>query len=109
MGFVCSVILEAKKILQKLWQFNLELGSISKQRLVIEPNLGWDDEIPWDLQNHWNKWKSELSALSQVQGPRCHLVHGAVRDISFRLILDAVLKMAIAYVPILDLFTLVEL
>ena len=35
MGFVCPVILEAKKILQKLWKLN----------------LGWDDEIPKDLQN----------------------------------------------------------
>ena len=45
MGFVCPVILEAKKILQTLWKLN----------------QGWDDEIPEDLQKHWNKWKSELS------------------------------------------------
>ena len=36
MGFVCPVTLEAKEILQKLWKLN----------------LGWDDEIPEDLQNH---------------------------------------------------------
>ena len=73
MGFVCPVILEAKKILQKLWKLN----------------LGWDDEIPEDLQNQWNKWKYELSALSQVEVPRCHLVHGTVRDISLHLFSDA--------------------
>ena len=73
MGFVCPVILAAKKILQKLWKLN----------------LGWDHEIPEDLQNHWNKWKSELSALSQIQVPRCHLVHGRVLDISLHLFSDA--------------------
>ncbi|XP_067034701.1 uncharacterized protein [Acropora muricata] len=36
-----------------------------------------------------NKWKYELSALSQVEVPRCHLVHGTVRDISLRLFSDA--------------------
>ena len=36
MGFVCPVVLEAKKILQKLWKLK----------------LGWDDEIPEDLQCH---------------------------------------------------------
>ena len=73
MGFVCPVILEAKKILQELWKLN----------------LGWDDEIPEDLQNQWNKWKYELSALSQVEVPRCHLVLGTVRDISLHLFSDA--------------------
>ena len=72
MGFVCPVVLEAKKILQKLWKLN----------------LGWDDEIPGDLQNRWNKWKYELSALSQVQISRCHRVEG-VRDVSLHLFSDA--------------------
>ena len=73
MGFVCPVILEAKKILQKLWKLN----------------LGWDDEIPEDLQNQRHKWKYELSALSQVELPRCHLVHGRVCDISLHPFSDA--------------------
>ena len=34
MGFVCPVVLEAKKILQRLWKLN----------------LGWDDLVPEDLQ-----------------------------------------------------------
>ena len=72
-GFVCPVSLAAKKILQKLWKLNLR----------------WDHEIPEDLQNHWSKWKSELSALSQIQVPRCHLVHGRVLDISLHLFSDA--------------------
>ena len=74
MGFVCPVVLEAKKILQKLWKLKLE----------------WDDEIPEDLQRPWNKWKSELPALSRVQVPRCHLADQTeVLDVSLHLFLDA--------------------
>ena len=67
MRFVSPVILEAKTILQKLWKLN----------------LGWDNEIPEDLQNHWNNWKSKLSALSQIQVLRCHLVHGMCAYLRF--------------------------
>ena len=70
MGFVCPIVLEAKKILQKLWKLN----------------LGWDDEISEDLQCHWNKWKNE----SQVQIPRCHLADQTeVLDVSLHLFSDA--------------------
>ena len=74
MGFVCPVVLEAKKILQKLWKLK----------------LGWDDEIPEDLQCHWNKWRIDLPALSQVQLPRCHLADQTeVLDVSLHLFSDA--------------------
>jgi len=74
MGSVCPVLLEAKTILQKLWKLK----------------LGWDNEMPEDLQCHWNKWKSELPALSQVQVPRCHLADQTeVLDVSLHLFSDA--------------------
>ena len=74
MGFVCPVVLEAKNILQKLWKLK----------------LGWDDEIPEDLQCHLNKWRSELPALSQVQAPRCHLAdQTGVLHVSLHLFSDA--------------------
>ena len=52
LGFVFPLFLEAKTILQRLWNLN----------------LGWDDEIPEESQKRRNRWKCELSALS-----RCHL------------------------------------
>ena len=74
MGFVCPIVVEAKKILLKLWNLN----------------LGWDDEFPEDLQCHWNKWKNELPALSQVQIPRCFLADQTeVLDVSLHLFSDA--------------------
>ena len=56
MGFVCPVVLEAKKIMQ--WLRKLQLG--------------WDDPFPECELAHWEHWKSELSALTLVQIPRCH-------------------------------------
>ena len=73
MGFVCPVVLEAKKILQRLWKLN----------------LGWDDLIPEDLQSLWNEWKCKLAVLLQVQVPRCHLIDSTVVDISLHLFSDA--------------------
>ena len=73
MGFVCPVVLEAKKILQGLWKLN----------------LGWDDRIPEDLQSLYNEWKCKLAVLSEVQVLRCHLIDSTVVDISLHLFSDA--------------------
>ncbi|XP_073258669.1 uncharacterized protein [Porites lutea] len=73
MGFVCPVVLEAKKFLQRLWKLNLRL----------------DDLIPEDLQSLWNEWKCKLAVLSQVQVPRCHLIDSTVVNISLHLFSDA--------------------
>ena len=33
--------------------------------------LGWDDEMRTDLAKRWQRWFSELSALSNIRSPRC--------------------------------------
>ena len=53
MGFVCPVVLEAKNIIQRLWKLQLP----------------WDDPVPECELAYWERWKSELSALTQVQIP----------------------------------------
>ena len=73
MGFVCPVVLEAKKILPRLWKLNLRL----------------DDLIPEDLQSLWNEWKCKLAVLSQVLVPRCQLIDSTVVNISLHLFSDA--------------------
>ena len=61
MGFVCPVVLKAKRIMQRLWKLQ----------------LAWDDPVPECELAHWERWKSELCALTQVQIPRCHFqLHG---------------------------------
>ncbi|KAL9961074.1 hypothetical protein ACROYT_G029955 [Oculina patagonica] len=64
---VTTMVLEAKKIMQRLWKLQLD----------------WDDPVPEYELAHWERWKSELSALSQVQIPRCYLqLQGEVKEIS---------------------------
>ena len=71
---VCPVVLEAKKIMQQLWKLQ----------------LAWDDPVPECELIHWERWKSELSALTQVQIPRCHFqLHGEVKEISLHQFSDA--------------------
>ena len=61
MGFVCPVVLKAKRIMQRLW--------------ILQ--LAWDDPVSEYELAHWERWKSELCALTQVQIPRCHFqLHG---------------------------------
>ena len=57
LGLVCPVVLEAKKIRQRLWKAQLD----------------WDEPLPEEERNHWEKWKSELSVQSSVEIPRCCL------------------------------------
>ena len=65
---------KAKKIIQRLWKLQ----------------LGWDDPVPECELAHWEQWKTELSALAQVQIPRCHFqLHGEVREISLHQFSDA--------------------
>lgn len=74
MGFVCPAVLEAKKIMQRPWKLQ----------------LAWDDPIPESELAHWELWKCELSTLTQVQIPRCHLQrHGEVKEISLHQFSDA--------------------
>ena len=47
-------LLEAKLLIQELWQRKLE----------------WDDKLPIDLVERWIKWKSSLNKLDTMQIPR---------------------------------------
>ena len=74
MGFVCPVVLKAKRIMQRLWKLQ----------------LAWDDPVPECELAHWERWKSELCALTQVQIPRCHFqLHGEIKEISLHQFSDA--------------------
>ena len=55
LGFVSLVILVGKLILSELCQQNAD----------------WDDPIPDDICPCWEKWRTELKHLEQLQIPRC--------------------------------------
>ena len=55
LGLVAPVLLVPKLIQQELCRLNLE----------------WDDELPPESISDFEKWKSSVSALEQLQIPRC--------------------------------------
>ena len=55
LGFVSLVILVGKLILSELCQQNAD----------------WDDPIPDDICPRWEKWRTELKHLEQLQIPQC--------------------------------------
>ena len=54
LGWLSPVILEMKLLYRSLWQ----------------KNLGWDQQIPDDLQNQHKRWRTELSLLADIRLPR---------------------------------------
>ena len=74
LGFVCPVGLEAKKLMQRLWQ----------------RQLGWDDPLPVEERPKWEKWKLELAELEQLKVSRCYRkTQEEVRETSLHLFADA--------------------
>ena len=55
LGFIAPITFEAKRIIQKAWQLNLD----------------WDDSIPPKLGSRWKTWGDKLSWLKNLHIPRC--------------------------------------
>jgi len=61
LGWFAPVIVKVKILLQRLW----------------EAGLGWDDSVPSTIQETWERWRSELPALSRKLIPRFYFPKGA--------------------------------
>ncbi|XP_064628046.1 uncharacterized protein LOC135487854 [Lineus longissimus] len=74
-GFVCPVVLEAKRIMQVLWKMQ----------------IGWDDPLPEEVLTSWEQWKAELGALSGIEVLRCYTagVEDEVKEITLHNFADA--------------------
>ncbi|XP_074645856.1 uncharacterized protein LOC141902115 [Tubulanus polymorphus] len=57
MGLLSPLILKAKLVFQRAWS---EVDS-------------WDDELSEELVAEWEKWKNGVSAIDQLNIPRCYL------------------------------------
>ncbi|KAK3724592.1 hypothetical protein QZH41_006356 [Actinostola sp. cb2023] len=55
LGVVAPVILVSKQILQDL----------------CRQNIDWDEPVPDDIAQRWEKWRAELPLLEKVKIPRC--------------------------------------
>ncbi|XP_055604552.1 uncharacterized protein LOC129752799 [Uranotaenia lowii] len=55
LGLVAHYIVHGKILMQELWKFGAE----------------WDDVLPDELTESWNRWKDLLPRLKEVSVPRC--------------------------------------
>ena len=60
LGFVASLMLQGKSILQEL----------------CRQDLGWDDPIPNETKAKWERWRTELVKLQGISVPRCYKPEG---------------------------------
>ncbi|KAK6195425.1 hypothetical protein SNE40_000861 [Patella caerulea] len=56
LGFLAPVLIEGKIILQEL----------------CRDKFDWDDPIPEDLKNRWEKWRTDLHLIEDFNVPRCY-------------------------------------
>lgn len=54
LGFLTPFTIRVKCLLQEMW----------------EGGLSWDEELPPDLNQQWNSWRSELPLIHQIYIPR---------------------------------------
>ena len=56
LGWFSPTIIKVKILLQRVWEAKIE----------------WDDPVPEEIQDSWEKWRSELGVLSSKRIPRCY-------------------------------------
>jgi len=58
LGWLSPVTINAKVLFQDLWKLN----------------LGWDDELPENIQQQWNNYQANITEIKNIQIPRCIIV-----------------------------------
>lgn len=69
LGIVGTVLLPAKRVMQKTWQLKVH----------------WDERLPEDLLKGWRKWKEELALLNHVNIACCYFCGSCSTNASFQL------------------------
>lgn len=54
LGWICPVVVKAKNLMQELWK----------------QNIGWDESVPTNVVNDWQKIKNEICILNEISIPR---------------------------------------
>ncbi|XP_058465271.1 uncharacterized protein LOC131438898 [Malaya genurostris] len=55
LGFLGPIIVYAKLVMQDIWRLGLD----------------WDQELPAELLDKWKQFRQQLTAVNQIQKPRC--------------------------------------
>ncbi|XP_055944124.1 uncharacterized protein LOC129975174 [Argiope bruennichi] len=82
-GLISPFVITVKILIQELWKRSLE----------------WDEQLPQDLEEKWNTWCSELSAIDNLRIERKLFTKLRTNDISLHIFCDASPKAygAVAY------------
>ncbi|XP_062537655.1 uncharacterized protein LOC134205975 [Armigeres subalbatus] len=91
LGLIPNLLIHGKVIIQDLWR----------------AQVGWDDTIPIDILEQWERWIVQLSKLNQVRIPRCYFPdydRDALHALELHVFVDAseLAFACIAYVRIID-------
>ena len=88
LGFLASFTVRAKILLQDVWR----------------AGLGWDDELPAELQSRWDKWWREVRSVSTLKIPRCYSPKIPQSTVELHVFCDASSKAfaAVAYLRVLS-------
>ena len=75
LGLAAPFLLKGKRILQTL----------------CSNDIGWDDDIPFEIERQWTEWKSSLHHLEEIKIPRCFkpTCFGKTKEISLHHFSDA--------------------
>ena len=60
MGLLSPYTIRSKMLFQQLWNRGLQ----------------WDEQLPEDILQQWNAWKTELPKINEISIPRCFMQNG---------------------------------
>ncbi|XP_053620234.1 uncharacterized protein LOC128680823 [Plodia interpunctella] len=73
LGLVTPITIQGKQILQEAWR----------------SNVGWDDPLPFKLEQVWQTWLISLQGLKDVALPRCYPLFSSAETLELHVFVDA--------------------
>ncbi|XP_023159208.1 uncharacterized protein LOC111591763 [Ceratitis capitata] len=83
LGFLCNFVVGAKVIMRDVW----------------EHNIHWDEPLPSDINDAWERWRNQLTAVVKYTIPRFYFLKGMPKILQLHVFVDAseVAFAAVAY------------
>ncbi|XP_020715832.2 uncharacterized protein LOC101455054 [Ceratitis capitata] len=83
LGFLCNFVVGAKVIMREVWKHNIH----------------WDEPLPSDINDAWERWRNQLTAVVKYTIPRFYFLKGMPKILQLHVFVDAseVAFAAVAY------------